>query len=1335
MYKRKAERVSIEGALAGDIAIQQDTNTSFILNNDSDSLFAAFAVDTTLQFTVGDIFTGSITGGKIQATEYRQGVLYQINITDGGSGYITPPIVTITGNQQAGGVPAVATTTIANGQVVIVTIELSNGYIGGKGYQVPPTITIAAPAGSGTQATATGLIESRLYGDIVNNIKIEDTDTIDSSDLPAEVIDITRIVNTSASNPNNWVSLSSNQIAASDITSGVISTARLASNAQGVESAANSFTFLRGDQSYQPAVQTIKGPETRYFAALTQQSNSGSSTLVFEGSSQFLLGHALEPITGIQADTNISGVLTEEGETTVTIDKFLTATLPAGTVIEFDRGSSPLTFESSQTEGGFVDQIVIQNGGSGFDAGPFFNVALTGGNGVGLRANIITTGGVVTDVTIVDGGQDYGQNTSQQNVDFIVSSTPTELGPGSGLILLAKVTTVLRQYANVAVDIDRVTDLTTSGDAYGTLGVARFRKTQFVIGQAGNGSVDINTGPDSGLDADTLDGAQGSFYLNSSNQNAGVLPVDRLSGTYNISIANQSGNTLRLKTSTGSPTGNPAPNEFSAGIIADTKNNTADGLFDGGTRHMVLTMRNGGSDFDATFGGVRQLAITDGTPATGGGNLWLRGSHTSPANPFGNWNLIWHSQNDGELSGLDADMMDGRQGKWYQTATHINYGIFSDLRLPELQTKKKILDSLSVVDWTGQDRYFVLVRDEILGSAAPFLAGLPVNLYDNGGNGVGELTLTKVETNLDANDPANNYTLLTGSLTSGDFIDSNGDQVAYFIGEGGVANAYAFQDYGVSQLDDNGDGTIDGTYEVIAAESSAGNARLKLGRADGQAATDPSIYFRSSQIAATNYNSAIIASGGNNTNGSGLLEVKVADADGMTILGQKIWNAGNITFNSTNVVSTGVIRDANGDFEAGTITAALTGAASDNVLKAGDTMSGSLTISGIAAANQALEVSGRADFLSNITVAANLAVDSDTLLVDTAKEAVGINVGTTLTTGIGLDILGGTIAALRLSGPDNATGHQLLIDGARSSYYDDADHAMMFISSGAAASTHPGEGAHWIFNGRASNRDFIFRNNSNNKLTIQGDGGLKIENSGTNNGLEVDNMIVGIAGLTLGTTDNNDDAPLYFYGATGASDGAGGYLSNFRVGNGIVGGDIFEITANDGSVGATDWKSTPALAIQGTNNRVGINTTAFSGTDNSDPSNPVDRDYNLNVQGDININGILYQNNAPFVTSRWTEAPNLVDIYRTTKVGINFSSAKDPQEALDVEGDIYMTGTIKVNGQAQWLDTYGVIKVSRSSIDEDVTIPTGNNGSSTGPITVANGFEVTVASGATWIIT
>ena len=50
----QAERTSLEGALAGDIAIQQDTATSFILNNDTDSLFLGFNPDTNYAFTIGD---------------------------------------------------------------------------------------------------------------------------------------------------------------------------------------------------------------------------------------------------------------------------------------------------------------------------------------------------------------------------------------------------------------------------------------------------------------------------------------------------------------------------------------------------------------------------------------------------------------------------------------------------------------------------------------------------------------------------------------------------------------------------------------------------------------------------------------------------------------------------------------------------------------------------------------------------------------------------------------------------------------------------------------------------------------------------------------------------------------------------------------------------------------------------------------------------------------------------------------------------------------------------------------------------------------------------------
>ena len=167
-------------------------------------MFLAFAVDTNLAFNIGDIFTGSVTGGQVQSTEYREGVLYQINLTSGGSGYTVPPTVTISGgNPQAGAVQAAATTTIANGQVVTITIENFNGYLGGKGYTTIPTITIT---GDGNGATAAGLIESRLYGDIVNNIKIVDTDDIeDSTASPnTNTVNLSRVVNTSSFDNNNW---------------------------------------------------------------------------------------------------------------------------------------------------------------------------------------------------------------------------------------------------------------------------------------------------------------------------------------------------------------------------------------------------------------------------------------------------------------------------------------------------------------------------------------------------------------------------------------------------------------------------------------------------------------------------------------------------------------------------------------------------------------------------------------------------------------------------------------------------------------------------------------------------------------------------------------------------------------------------------------------------------------------------------------------------------------------------------------------------------------------------------------------------------------------------
>ena len=58
--------------------------------------------------------------------------------------------------------------------------------------------------------------------------------------------------------------------------------------------------------------------------------------------------------------------------------------------------------------------------------------------------------------------------------------------------------------------------------------------------------------------------------------------------------------------------------------------------------------------------------------------------------------------------------------------------------------------------------------------------------------------------------------------------------------------------------------------------------------------------------------------------------------------------------------------------------------------------------------------------------------------------------------------------------------------------------------------------------------------------------------------------------------------------------------------------------------------------------------------------------------------------------------------------------------------------TITANGDEQWVDSYGVIKTNRTTISEDISIPADTNGFSTGPITIAVGYDVTV--NGEWVI-
>tara|TARA_X000000368_G_scaffold144334_1_gene113756 strand:- start:216 stop:596 length:381 start_codon:yes stop_codon:yes gene_type:complete len=125
----------------------------------------------------------------------------------------------------------------------------------------------------------------------------------------------------------------------------------------------------------------------------------------------------------------------------------------------------------------------------------------------------------------------------------------------------------------------------------------------------------------------------------------------------------------------------------------------------------------------------------------------------------------------------------------------------------------------------------------------------------------------------------------------------------------------------------------------------------------------------------------------------------------------------------------------------------------------------------------------------------------------------------------------------------------------------------------------------------------------------------------------------------------------------------------------------------------------------------------------------------------MNINGQLFQNNSEFVTSRWTEASNNLDIYRLSRVGIK---KQDPTYDLHVLGGVNIEGStfsggqntsvLYANGVKQWIDSYGIFKANSNTVSENVTVPANVNCVSAGPITIANGYTVTINNSGNWAI-
>lgn len=253
-----------------------------------------------------------------------------------------------------------------------------------------------------------------------------------------------------------------------------------------------------------------------------------------------------------------------------------------------------------------------------------------------------------------------------------------------------------------------------------------------------------NDGAGSGLDADLLDGQQGSYYLSASNINAGTIADAYLPSTMsgksftgNITTTNGADRSLTLSSSTsynyqlitagdhfqireasdankirlhiaypsghismGAPTplGNLHVEADTAGGIVNNLVLGNRGTTDGSATAIYMGYQNSGlglygvrllqtsnpgstrsSDFAIQIHGT-SANNTDWTSALAIARTTGNISFSSSTVTAGG-NTVWHAGNDGAGSTLDADLLDGQQGSFYQSASNLNAGTIPSARL------------------------------------------------------------------------------------------------------------------------------------------------------------------------------------------------------------------------------------------------------------------------------------------------------------------------------------------------------------------------------------------------------------------------------------------------------------------------------------------------------------------------------------------------------------------------------------------------------------------------------------------------------------------------------
>ncbi len=257
----------------------------------------------------------------------------------------------------------------------------------------------------------------------------------------------------------------------------------------------------------------------------------------------------------------------------------------------------------------------------------------------GNAATVTTNANLTGPITSVGNATSIASQTGTGST-FVMSSSPSLTGhltiTGSGIYLPASTTIALSGFT-AALEITAQGNAGTAGASVltfhrpGAYAINLGLDTDNVlkIGGASAGAVSYkiwhsgNDGAGSNLDADLLDGQQGSYYLNLANSNGAASSANRLKVVDRRAVVQ-------------------TPSYFGMGADLSFMQNSTDGLSDGGTYHGIFHLQ---PYSDASGGGAYEVGFTDNN------NMWLRGS-SGALTTWGAWKKIWDSANLTNLSQL-----------------------------------------------------------------------------------------------------------------------------------------------------------------------------------------------------------------------------------------------------------------------------------------------------------------------------------------------------------------------------------------------------------------------------------------------------------------------------------------------------------------------------------------------------------------------------------------------------------------------------------------------------------------------------------------------------------